>query len=126
MATRIPTQIQLFPGVYLLAWTPILQGDTCSPGVVPPGHTDMSVHVYGTFGAADVIDIKGSNDEGGAGMASLREPGNALLSSLLVTANGNQLRQILEACRVLQPVPTGGDGTTSLTIKIVCVTQARR
>jgi hypothetical protein len=111
----------------VFVWSPVTNADTMNPVMPSGGFNDRSIQVTGTPGAALVLDVQGSNDPEttAAGMCGLREHGNARLNTLLVTANlGNgDIRQILESSVHVQPVLSGGDGTTSLTVRLKCSRQ---
>lgn len=77
-------------------------------------YSDRSVQVLGTFGAGGNARIEGSND-GGTTYATLRAPDSTALD--LTAAS---LKQILEVTLLTRPRITAGDGTTSITIIIVC------
>lgn len=129
MAVQTALEERPSPGTYIYTWGPAGNGDTFVPVMVPPSHNDKTVHVTGTPGPTLVLDIQGSDQtvEPGTLFNSLREPGNAKLSTLLVTANLPDIRQILESVNQVKPlIVSGGDGTTAITIRLKCTTQARR
>jgi hypothetical protein len=129
MAVQTPVEEHPSPGTYIYTWGPAGNADTFLPVMVPPSHNDKTVQVTGTPGAVLVLDIQGSDEtvQPGTLFQSLREPGNAKLVTLLVTANLPDIRQILESVNQVKPVITsGGDGTTAITIRLKCTTQARR
>ena len=75
-------------------------------------YTDKSVQVAGTFGGAS-IRIEGSND--GTNWAALTDPqGN----DLLIVAP--KIEQVTECTLYIRPVVVGGNGTTSLTVSMLC------
>lgn len=74
---------------------------------------DRSVQVVGTFGAGGTVVIEGSLD--GTNFATLSDPqGNAL------TIQTAKIEAITELVQFIRPRVTGGDGTTSLTVTIMC------
>lgn len=70
------------------------------------------VSVQGTFGAAGGMIIEGNND-GGATYEPLHDPSGNVLT---FTQNGS--KRIDDAPPYVRPRATGGDGTTSLVVRI--------
>lgn len=98
-------------GVTVVAWTPMANSDTGSP-VSNGSYADRSVQVSGTFGAGGNARIEGSLD--GVTWATLTDPqGNALD---ITTA---KIEAISENTLWIRPNITAGDGTTSLTVRII-------
>lgn len=119
------------PGTFIYTWGPMANADVGLPVMIPPSHSDKTISVDGTPGAALVVDPQGSDEtvNPGTQFHSLREPGNALLNTVLVTAQvtaKTAMRQILEGVNQIKLVLTGGDGTTAITVRLKCTTQARR
>ena len=95
--------------ISLTTWGPVAAGDTCAPFVLSV-YSDRVVQVEGVFGGASVA-LQGSND--GENYHTLTDPqGNALSFS----AGG--LETVMELPYYIKPAPSGGDGTTSLTITL--------
>jgi len=92
-------------------WANLAQGDT---GDAMPfsQYSDKSVQVAGTFGGA-TVRVEGSNN--GTDWAVLTDPqGNDLL---ITTA---KIEMVTEATMLVRPNISGGDGTTSLSIHMLC------
>jgi hypothetical protein len=118
MATRPGTYVttQLAPFALVLEWTGLLQGDDGDWRLL--GHyNDKSLHVYGTFGVGATITFEGSNEDSptAGNSVGLTDPTQAAIS---FTAKG--LKQVLENPLYVRPKVTGGDGTTALTVRLVC------
>lgn len=109
-ATSERTGVQLLGRI--TTWTPLLQGDDGS-WVEFVQQPDRSIEVSGTFGGATVT-LQGSNAPTPAAGYTLTDPLGAALS---FTSAG--LRNVAEGARQVRPLVTGGDGTTSLTVRMV-------
>jgi len=99
-----------------VVWTGLLNGDTGGP-VQLPEFPDRTVQVYGTFGAGGSINIEGSCDK------TTETPTYFILSDPqgnAVTKTAAAAEAIEEAPLLIRPNVTAGDGTTSLTVKLVC------
>lgn len=93
------------------AWTGLLLGDE-GDALPFSAYTDRSVQVFGTFGGA-TLRVEGSND--GANWATLTDPqGN----DLLITSA--KLEMVAEATLMIRPKVVGGDGTTNLSVYMLC------
>lgn len=100
------------PTVAVVTWSGVLQGDTCSP--VNLAHwADRSIEINGTPGSGGSIAVTGGNS--GTNYFNLKDVFQNVLSSL-----GTGVYQINELTGYLQPVLTGGDGTTSLNLVMLC------
>lgn len=114
MTTRAPSPNyypQNQPGVVLMTWAGLLNGDDGGP-VELPSFPDVSVQITGTFGTGGSVTLLGSND--GTNYVALTDPqGNAITK----TAAG--LEQVEELVRYIKPSVTAGDGTTSLTVTLL-------
>lgn len=101
--------------VIVLEWTGLLQGDD---GEWKPLSywNDKCLHMYGTLDGATVT-LQGSNESAPtAGNAvGLTDPTQTAIS---FTVKG--IKQVLENPLFVRPVVTGGDGTTNLTVRLVC------
>ena len=108
-------------GVVAVVWKTLANLDTGKPFILP-AFADKSVQVHGTFGAGGNCRIKGSNfTTGTPTWATLNDPqGNAL------DVTAAKIEQILENPYQIQPEITAGDGTTSLTVRLLASTVARR
>lgn len=96
----------------LFTWTGLDLDDSGIP-IECVGYADRTVQVTGTFGTGGSVTIQGSNDK--TNWFALTDPqGNAITK----TAAGLEL--IMEAPLYLRPIVTAGDGTTSLTVSILC------
>lgn len=116
MATVGYTTENLVGGVKIVTWSPLTSTNVDGTPFVCPMFADKSVQVYGTFGGA-TITVQGSNDSSSPTYATLADPqGNALTITLA------KLEQILENTYVVRPLLSGGDGTTSITVKLLVST----
>lgn len=100
-------------GVHIYTWTPMtFSGSDVGLPIEMPGSADRSVQVTGTLGAAGSLRIEGSMD--GVTYAVLTDPqGNDLNITTL------KIETIMEVVRFIRPRITAGDGTTSLTCRIL-------
>lgn len=118
MATQTATTVknQIHPFTMTIEWANLGQGDDGSWYML--GHySDKCLHVYGTFGGATVT-IQGSNqDSTPTSGLGLTDPTQTAIS---MTSEG--MKQVLENPLFIRPKITGGDGTTSLTARLVCRT----
>lgn len=93
------------------AWGPLANTDTITPLALPID-ADRSVQFEGTFGAAGVFALQGSND--GVTYHTLHDPlGNAISTGV------SALFQVSENTWYIAPLITGGDGTTSVTVSVL-------
>jgi hypothetical protein len=96
---------------FVSTWSPLALGDDGAPQPHSQ-YSDKSVQVFGTFGGASLA-IQGSNN--GTDWATLTDPqGN----DLLITSA--KIEMITEATAYIRPVVVGGDGTTSLSVAMLC------
>lgn len=91
-------------------WTPLANSDDGAPAAFI-GSGDRTVQVTGTFGTGGTVIIEGSLD--GTTYFQLRDPTHTVIS---LTAAGG--RAVLENVPWIRPRVTGGDGTTSLTVRM--------
>lgn len=115
-AATIEYQVDGNANLARVVWTGLLQGDTGEP-VNLGDWADRTVQVVGTFGAGGSLTIEGSNDKTSETPTyfALTDPqGNA------VTKTANALEVIEESPLIIRPNVGGGDGTTTLTVKMVC------
>jgi len=129
MATITPTIEDECTGVRIYTWAGVVQGDTLTAVNPLGGFADRSVQIAGTPGAGLTIDVQGSNERiNGTQWAGLRNPAVVRLNTLFTTAllASGDIQQILEATQQVRVVLTGGDGTTTLTIRLRCEASTRR
>lgn len=111
------------PGCFLVIWTGLTQA-TADDGkpYVCPDKADKCIQVTGTFGVGGNCRFEGSNDQvydaSGTLVAgtygTLVDPqGNAL------DVTATKLEQVLENPLAVRPRITAGDGTTSITVKML-------
>lgn len=125
----------ILPGVLLVVWPNLLNGDTGQPYVCPD-KSEKSVQASGTPGAAGSCTIQGSNGQafqsvlaGGAAAgvapsyASLNDPQGNVLTFAAADVTANKIEEVLENPLVIRPSVTAGDGTTSITIRMLVRTQ---
>lgn len=104
--------------VRIVTWTPMANSDTGTPYVAPQ-FSDASVQVHipsgGAFGAGGNVRIQGTNESSAPeNWATLNDPqGNALDFTMA------RIEAILEHVYQYRPNITAGDGTTSLTVRIM-------
>src|SRR3972149_6632201 len=117
MATHPKARVhqQLDPFVTAYEWVALLANED-GEWVALGAYSDKSVHVYSTFGGATVT-LEGSSEDmpSATNAVSLTDPTQTLIS---ITAKG--MKQVLENPLYFRPKVTGGDGTTSLTVRLVC------
>ena len=92
-----------------------------------PWLSDKCIHFKGTAGAGGTAKLQGSNDGatvpvfGGITLALLRSP-----DSVVISATGESLFQILESPVWIRPLVTAGDGTTNFTALLMCKPNTRQ
>lgn len=107
-----PLAVDTEKDVLVLSWTGLQNGDTGEPASYP-FTPDRTVQITGTFGVGGTVVIEGSND--GTNFETLTDPqGNALS----FTAAGMEM--VTENPLYIRPSATAGDGTTDLTVTMVC------
>jgi len=119
MAVRSSTRTEIRSGLptAMIGWTGLLNGDT-GEAIELVDYADRTATITGTFGTGGSITMQGSNDN--SNWFSLTDPqGNAITK----TAAGMEI--IVEAPLYIRPSVTAGDGTTSLTVQILCRRTAR-
>lgn len=99
--------------VHIYTWTPMTQtGSDVGAPIEMPGSADRTVQVTGTLGTGGTVVIEGSLD--GSTYHTLTDPqGNPL------SINSLKVETIMEIVRFIRPRVTAGDGTTSLTVRIL-------
>lgn len=113
MATKPYTQESTGTSVaFVAAWTGLALGDDGTP--LPfSQYTDKSVQVAGTLGGASVA-IEGRNNPS-APWAVLTDPqGNDLNITTL------KIEMVTEATLQIRPRIVGGDGTTNVSVYLLC------
>lgn len=102
---------QHHPGVALMTWGPLANGDSGAP-VELPSFPDCAVQFDGTFGSGGTILLEGSID--GTTYFTLTDPqGNA------ISKTASALEQIEELVRYIRPQVSAGDGTTALYCRLI-------
>lgn len=118
MATRsyTETNLRLF-GMLLVEWTGLLNGDDGSPYRAPV-HADKTAQTTGTFGAGGSVALQGSNDPAAASgnFAVLHRADGAAPDANMADA---EPITPLENPLWIRPLVTAGDGTTSLTLRVL-------
>lgn len=113
---QAPTGATMPNGVLVIQWV-LANTDTGRPFPVPD-RADKCVQVTGTFGAGGTVAIQGSNLTDAApaagDYATLNDSGGTALT--FVAAGVRQLR---EDAYQIRPAVTAGDGTTSLTVRLL-------
>ena len=100
-------------GVYIYTWTPMtFSGSDVGAPIEMPGAADRSVQITGTLGTGGSIRIEGSMD--GVTYHTLNDPQGSALD-----INSLKIETIMEVVRYIRPRITAGDGTTSLTCRIL-------
>lgn len=106
------TDIQSAIPAALFVWAALDLDDSGIP-IECVDYSDRTVAITGTFGAAGSITMQGSNDN--TTWFALTDPqGNA------VTKTAAAMELLMEAPLYIRPLVTGGDGTTSLIVKLLC------
>lgn len=118
-AVRAATRDEIPSGLpcCMITWTGLDLDDSGAP-VELVDYADRTATITGTFGSGGSVTLQGSND--GTNWLSLTDPqGNA------ITKTAAAMEVLLETPRYIRPLVTAGDGTTSLTVKILCRRTAR-
>lgn len=116
MATRAvaPVATQLDSVVVVREWTGLLLGDD-GAWLLLAHYGDKCLHVFGTWGGA-TLAFEGTNETGTpTNPAPLSDPGGVVISLSSTTT----IKQVLENPLYVRPRVVGGDGTTSLTARLV-------
>lgn len=103
-------------GVYQVKWTGLDSDDSGVPFILPGPLGGLSVQVTGTFGVGGTIVIEGSGFVSSPTYATLSDSKGTALS---ITAA--KIEEITETPYLLRPRVTGGDGTTSLEVRLMVV-----
>lgn len=117
--TKIKTPFDA-SGIQVWEWTGLLNGEKGAPLAIPQ-YPDKTFQAYGTFGTGGTVTWEGTNDEAAA-------PADARYGAL-AKQDGTDLTQTTAKPSVCQQAPyqvrpnvTAGDGTTSLTARVVMTT----
>jgi len=92
------------------AWLALTTTNTSGSAFPCASYSDRTIQVYGTFGGA-TITVQGSLD--GTNWFTLNDQSDNAMT--FTTARGDSVQQLT---RFIQPVLTGGDGTTSLNVRL--------
>lgn len=103
----------------VISWTPLTTTNLDGQAFEMPGWADRSVHVFGTFGAAATLTFQGSNELVPSNWVTLAAAGDPAEDMTFLTAGGADIKQVLEVCRWVRPLLSGGDVTTSLTVLLL-------
>lgn len=111
-----------------IIWTPLTATNVDGQPFFSPFYSDKTVQVLGTFGGATVTMYgvalpASSNPSAGSGHTDYDILHKVDLSNLTFTARG--MFVVLENIGGIYPVATGGDGTTSLTVRLL-ISQTQR
>lgn len=115
MATVNETAVHEGGVVHIFTWTPLTNVNVDGRWRYIASYTDASVEMFGTFGGA-TVGFQGSNAPRGTTPTvgiTIRDTGKVILEFTV-----NDLRQILEGVSQIRPLLTGGDGTTSVTVRV--------
>ncbi len=99
-------------GTSRITWGPIALGDVCLP-VHYHSHADRSVQVVGTFGVGGTMVVEGSLDE--TNFATLNDPQGVALS-----ITSAKVKAVSEMTTVIRPRISAGDGSTAITVTLIC------
>lgn len=113
MATRSFTQDNLNDDAARITWTGLLNGDDGAPATGMSEFDDRSVQVQSTFGAGGTVLIEGTVD--GSNYQTLNDAFGVALS-----VTSARIRAVTEYVYAVRPRVTAGDGTTSLTVTMIC------
>jgi hypothetical protein len=80
-----------------------------------PKLADKTIQVYGTFGASGHLFMEGTNEIDTPTWNPVNDPQGEILDF-----DTPKIKQVLENPLAIRPHVTNGDGTTSLTVVIIC------
>ncbi len=119
----------ILPGVMLIVWGPLANGDTGKPYVCPD-KSEKSVQVSGTPGVGGQCIVQGSNGQAYQSSASgatqltpsyatLNDPQGNALTFVAADITAAKIEKVLENTLVVRPNVNAGDGTTAVTVRMV-------
>lgn len=120
------------PGCILVVWSPLTTTNRKGKAVQLADYPGKCVIVTGTYSAGSPsVAIEGANGPGTAGnptappidadFSNCNDP-----SSTALTFTSQRIEEVLENPTWIRPNLTGGDGSTSLTVALMCTKTARR
>lgn len=114
----ITTITTLYGHVVSYVWPLVTNADTCA-AVEMGANADRSVHAFGTFGSATVA-LQGSNEATldpalVTSYVAMHDPQGVAIG--LTTAG---IEEVAEISHWIKPVLTGGGGTQSVTVALLC------
>lgn len=112
LSSLVPTVWQNNVAIY--TWTALGQ-NTPGPAINGPGWTDRSFQATGTFGAGGQAICQGSND--GINWFTLHDP---FSNPITFGGPSGGLAEVTEICLFMRPSISGGDGSTNITVVMVC------
>lgn len=104
---------------HVLLWTPLTTTNADGAAIEMPGSADRTIQFTGTFGSGGTVILQGSNAlapvaSTDADWFTLTDPqGNAISKT---AASGEA---VTELTRWIRPKVTAGDGTTSITARLL-------
>jgi hypothetical protein len=99
----------------MFTWTGLDLDDSGIP-IECVDYPDRTVTITGTFGVGGSLTMQGTNDDlPSSNWLPLTDPQGGA-----ITKTSAAIELISEAPRFIRPLVTAGDGTTSLTVKILC------
>lgn len=105
-------------GCFLVTW--VLGNGDVGAAFSGPNFNVKSVHAFGTFASASLA-LQGSNEQTPTDWETLHDQSD---NALTLSAAG--LSSVQEAVTNIRPGPvTGGDGTTSITVVLLCVATSK-
>lgn len=113
-------------GIRVIKWT-LANGDV-GVGYEAPQYGSKAVQVSGTPGAGGALKIEGTLAPPGqtAVYGTVNKPAGTPLTFAAADVTANALFEILEDCYIVRPSVTAGDGTTSIIVRLLINTTARR
>jgi hypothetical protein len=116
------TPYETGPRATLVVWTPLTSTNVDGNAYETPVFVDKSVQVLGTFGGATVT-IQGANvfSPTASDWDTLHKVDN---TNLTFTAAG--IFTVLDNVVAIRPLLSGGDGTTSITVRLLAASSARK
>lgn len=115
MPTRTASSNTILPDVIDVTWTGLLNGDDGS-WFDSRNFADRTFQVFGTPGVGGSITLQGSNDQSDPPTNAFTLTNHVGATLVFAAAGGGTSA---EAPRWVRPLVTSGDGTTSLTVRLV-------